>query len=282
MSSRRKPPADLAAVKRSRAGCTGAITKALDRYKAIPSATAEDALIINTKEIDRILISIEKTETAFLQSLEDAQAFLPEEGEEAFLLEEELAADTFNSSISATRDLGDQLLCTKAVLNGLANFKCDLDAIKESLRAKPDSNQVSAFQTLEHLFSSLRSQWQTANLPRDHPIKAELDSCRIALTALGADVTAAHEKSDSHSSTTSSTTSSPGYSIISKNDLPTIEVPKFIGDILEWSSFWASFKSTIEDRKELSNTQSTIFDKQFWIQSCSSYSIHLLRHQTST
>ena len=254
MTSRRRPPADLAAVKRSRAGCTGAITKALDRFKAIPSATAEDALLINTKEINRILISIEKTETSFLQSLEDAQTFIPEDGEEAFQLEEELACDTFNSAISSTRDLGDQLLCIKAVLNGLANFKCDMDAIKDSILAKPDSNQVSAFQTLENLFSSLRSQWQTANLPRDHPIKAELDSCRIILANLGADVAAAHDKSDSHSTTTSST-SSPCCSIIGKNDLPTIDVPKFNGDILEWRSFWAAFKSTIEDRKELSNTQ---------------------------
>ena len=149
MASRSRPPADLAAVKRSRAGCTGAITRAFDKLKAMPSATAEDALLINTKEVDRALTSIEKTETSFLQTLEDAQNFLPEEGEEAFQLEEELASDAFSSAISATRDLGDQLLCIKSVLNGLANFKCDLDAIQESLSTKPDSNQNAAFQTLD-------------------------------------------------------------------------------------------------------------------------------------
>ena len=249
---------DLAAVKRSRAGCTGAITKALDKLKAIPSATAEEALLINTKEVDRLLTTVQKTELSFLQAMEDAQTFAPEdEAEEtAFQLEEELTCDTFQAAISDTRDLGDHLLGIKSVLNGLANFKCDLDAIQETLSSKPDSNQVSELKDLRSLFSSLREQWQTANLPSDHPVKAELDSCRRTLATLGADITAAHERSDSLStaSTTSSSSPSPCY-IMSKNDLPTITVPKFTGDILDWSSFWAAFKSTIEDRTELSNTQ---------------------------
>ena len=139
----------------------------------------------------------------------------------------------------------------KAVLNGLANFRCDLDAIQESLTTKPDSNQATAYQTLDNLFSSLRSQWQTANLPKDHPIKVELDSCRRILTTLGADVAAARDKSDSHSTSTISSPASPCCGSLGRNDLPTINVPTFNGGVMEWSSFWASFKSTIEDRKKL-------------------------------
>ena len=48
MSTRRRHPADLAAVRRSRAGFTGAITKALDKFRHTPSGTAEEALLINT------------------------------------------------------------------------------------------------------------------------------------------------------------------------------------------------------------------------------------------
>ena len=255
MSNRRRPPADLATIKRSRAGFTGAITKALDRFKAIPCASAEEVLLINSKDVDRTLLSITRTESAFLQSLEDAQAFVPEEDEYSFQQEEEVVADSFSSAISATRDMGDQLLCQKAVLNGLSNFTCDLEAIQATLSSKPDSNQMSELRDLREAFTSLRNQWQAANLPQEHPIKTELDSCKRALTTLGADVTAASDKSDSHSTTSSSSTSSSPCYIIGKNDLPTIAVPNFSGDILEWSSFWASFKSTIQDRKELSNTQ---------------------------
>ena len=264
MSSRRRPPADLAAVRRSRSGCTGAITKALDKLKSVPFSSAEEALLINTKDIDRTLVSIEKTETTFLQTLEDAQGFIPEDDESAFQQEEEQSSDAFLASISATRDLGDQLLCTKAVLNGLADFNCDLQALKDSLATKPDVNQVSSFQSLENLFHSLRNQWHAANLPRDHPIKAELDACTPILTELRADVTSACDKSDSHSSSSGSSASGPTYCgpTLIRNDLPTIQVPTFSGEVLEWSSFWASFKSTIEDRKELSNTQKLHYLRQ--------------------
>ena len=257
MSSRRRVPTDIAAVRRSRAGCVGAITKAFDKFKGFPAESSEEVAAINSKEIDRTLSSIIKTESAFLQTLEDAQNFVPEDSEEAFQEEEEMAADSFNTSISATRDLGDQLLCLKAVLNGLANFQQDLGAIQDTLASKPDSNQAGALRALNELFSSLRSQWQAANLPNHHPIKNELDACRKVLATLATDITAAAERSDSHSTASSlSTTSAPSpYYIVSKNDLPTIEVPKFSGNLLDWSSFWVAFQSTIEDRTELSNTQ---------------------------
>ena len=165
MSSRRRPPADLASVKKSRASFTGAVTKALDKLKAIKFAEPADILLINTKEVDRILSSLERTEAGFLVMLEDAQNFIPEgEAEEAFLLEEDTAMESFHSSISAARDLSDQLLTLKSVLNGLSNFSCDLSALQDSLVDKPESNQSSALQSLENLFSSLREQWQGANL----------------------------------------------------------------------------------------------------------------------
>ena len=261
MSSRRRPPADLAAVKKSRASYTGAITRALDKIRAIPATLAEEVLAIKSKDLDRILSSLERTEAGFLTTLEDAQGFAPEgeEEEPAFQMEEDLAMEGFQNNISIARDLANELLTLKAVLNGLNNFKNDLDAMQDSLAEKPDSNHSNAYTALEALFTPLRDQWQAADLDKEHPIKAELDSCKKALLTLGADVASARDRSDSHSSTPSTSTSSANASPCcgsrSRNDLPTIDVPIFKGGIMEWSTFWASFKSTIEDRMELSNTQ---------------------------
>ena len=227
MSSRRRPPVDLAAVKKSRAAYSGAITRALDKLRAIPATQAEDVLAIKSKDLDRLLSSIERTEAGFLTNLEDAQGFAPEgeEEEPAFQMEEDLAMETFQANISAARDLANELLTLKAVLNGLSNFRNDLDAIQDSLAEKPESNQTSAHLALESLFSSLREQWQSADLDKEHPIKAELDSCRKALLTLGADVASARDKSDAHSTTTStsssSSTPSPCCGSRGRNDLPT-------------------------------------------------------------
>ena len=252
----------MATIKRSRSGFTGAITKALDRFKAMPSSTAEEVDCINSKEVERLLSSITRTETSYNQSMEDAQSFIPEDEDESFQQEEDRASDAFSNAVSTTRDLGEQLLCLRAVLDGLADFNCDLSAIQDTLASKPDSNQHSAMQALETLFTSLRAQWKTANLPKGHPVKSELDACRRSLTDLAAEVTAASDRSDSRSSTSSAPSTSTPCFVMAKNDLPTITVPKFNGDILEWSSFWASFKSTIQDRTELSNTQKLHYLRQ--------------------
>ena len=192
MTSRRRAPPDLATVKKSRASFSGAITKASDKLKAIRSAEPADILLINTKEIDRILSSIERTETGFLQTLEDAQEFTPEgEGAETFLQEEDNAMEIFNISISAVRDSADELL---TLLSGIGDLKCDMTALEDSLTEKPESNQASTLQALGSTFSSLRQEWKKANLAKDHSLKSELDACRKKLTFLGADVASAKQE----------------------------------------------------------------------------------------
>ena len=248
----------MAAIKKSRAAFTGAVTKALDRFKSMPFGQPEEIILIKAKDIERYLSSLTKTETGFNQTMEDAQQFAPEDEEEKaeFQLEEEFAADSFSDSLAATRDLGEQLLAYKAVLTGIALFRTDLDALQEALDMKPDQDHLSSFNSLQTLFTSLREQWITAELNPDHPVKAELEACKKSLTSIQGEVAAAKGKSDSHSSTSSSTSSSsPCCGGSSKHDLPSIDVPIFNGEILQWSTFWATFKSTIEDRKDLTNTQ---------------------------
>ena len=261
-------PADLPAVRKSRAGYTGAVTKALDRLTHMRSDLPEDIRSLNTKEVDRLITSLSKTEVGFLQTLEDAQAFIPDnEGEEeAFTIEEDSAMESFQDAISSARDTADQLLALKSVLTGLADFQNDSTSISDFLEANPESNQATSVKKLETLYLSLKEEWKGANLPHTHSIKAELDACRSKITALEASVAAVRDKSDSHSVTSaaSSTSSSPGVMCCgsSRFDLPTIEVPKFHGSILEWSTFWASFKSSIDSRKELSNTQKLQYLRQ--------------------
>ena len=189
--------------------------------------------------------------------MEDAQNFVPEDdAEEDFQLEEELVLETFQTAISAARDLADQLLAFKSILSGLSDFTLDLTALQESLSENPESNQSTSLQELKTSYSALREEWKRANLPKEHFVKSELDSCKKSLTTLGAEVASALAKSDSHSIASSSSSSSERICCgNSKSDLPTIDVPTFHGSILEWSTFWASFQATIDNRKELSNTQ---------------------------
>ena len=86
----------------------------------------------------------------------------------------------------------------------------------------------------------------------DHPVRHELNACVKLLTKLEATA----EKPDDIPITTSHSTSGPDRMYYpSRSDLPPIDVHTFDGSIMGWSTFWASFKATIDDRKELSSTQ---------------------------
>ena len=164
--------------------------------------------------------------------------------------------ETFQEAISSARDLADRLLAVKSILSGLADFSTHSTSIKDFLAEKPDGNQLRSLQELKASYSSLKEEWKKANLPEHHSLKPELDTCRKTITSLEDAVQSARDKSDSHSvASTISTSSERPCCGHSKSDLPTIDVPTFNGQILEWSTFWASFQATIDSRKELSNTQ---------------------------
>ena len=209
MSSRRKP-VDYVAVKKSRAALIGHVTKAMDKFTAIPHNTPEEVRGINSKDVDRHLGSLTRTETTFQLTLAEAQDFCPteEEDEAAFQEGEDSYGEQFFTSVTKARDLGDTLLNLKSVLNGLADFKTGLSALQESLEEKPDTNQQDSLQALNLLYTDLRKEWNRSNLEHTHPIRGELHSCWKILTCLGADVATAKDKSDSHSSITSTSSHS--------------------------------------------------------------------------
>ena len=253
MTGRRRTPVDLAAVKKSRGGFIGAVTKVLDKLKAMPCDEPEEIAVLNTKEIDRLIASLIRTETGFLQTVEDTQGFSPGgEDEDEFQAEEEATIDNFQSAISSARDLGERLLTLKAVLTGIADFKSEEQIIKDALSVDPGSAQKEAVQLLRTSLSTLKAQWTGADLPSIHSLQNELKACARSLNGLAADILAEERTS---ATTSSTSTTSPCCGSVRQHDLPSIDVPQFNGEILQWSTFWATFKSTIEDRKDLTNTQ---------------------------
>ena len=134
MSSRRTPPADMAAVKRSRSSLVGAVTKINDKVKAMKSDEAAEVRLINPKDLARYLTSLEKTEAGFSQSLDDAQDFAPEgEAEDAFQDEEQIASDNFNSTLSILRDKIEHLITLRNTLTKVGILSKDLKTLEDLL-----------------------------------------------------------------------------------------------------------------------------------------------------
>ena len=153
------------------------------------------------------------------------------------------------------RDLADELLSLKAIQAGLDDFKADLAALKDLFADKPDDNHNNALQALESSHSALRHDCRKADLSKEHPLKTDLETCRTLLTRLNSELATQKESRDTASSSSSVISSSSPSPFIREEEgkLPSLDLPTFHGDIMEWSTFWASFKSTIDSRR-LSNT----------------------------
>ena len=201
---------------------------------------------MNIKEVERTISNLLKTEAGFTQTLDDAQNFLPEEEEQEHFYEQEaLAEENFQLALAKVRDLGDKLITLKAVLNGLDDFNRQYTVVQDELKEAP-SNLNKSIDSLRTKFSYLNQQWKAASLEMDHPVRHELNSCVKLLTKLEATA----EKSDDDSTISShshhSTSGPDRIYYQSRSDLPTIDVPTFDGSIMGWSTFWASFKATID------------------------------------
>ena len=242
----------MGAIKKSRSAYTGVVTRAMDKLRNIPCSESEEVASIDLSEVELTLTKLIKTETGFTQTLDDAQNFLPEEDEqEAFFTEEEIAEDNFITALAKVRTLGKRLIILKTVLNGLDDFNRQYTVVQDEL-TDSSGNLNSTIRQLRTQFSTLNTQWKTAGLEMDHPIRHELNSCVKLLTKLEASAA----KPDGEPSSTAHATS--GIERIyypSRSELPTIDVPTFDGSIMGWSTFWASFKATIHDRTDLSSTQ---------------------------
>ena len=131
MSSRRKVPTDMAAVKKSRACYMGALTKANEKLKAIKHDEAASITLINIADVNRIVSSVQRTENGFHQNLEDAQDFCPEgDAEDTFQEEEEAATEAFETSIAGVRDQANVLIKLSSILAGIADLSCDISAVE--------------------------------------------------------------------------------------------------------------------------------------------------------
>ena len=244
--SRRKVPTCMADVKKSRRSYNGAMTKAMEKFKLMPHDCVEEIIDVDEEEVARLLKSITRTETNFMATLEEAQDYAPDgEEEEAFLEEEDTSLETFEQAVSATRKLGNQILALKQTQSGLDDLSHDISSLQSTLARRPDLDHTKQEERLQTAYSTLRTKWQKAGLPRGHPLKSELDACTEKIHELSAGITGVRTVPSSATTSTSSRTERD------RTKLPAITIPSFSGDILNWPTFWQKFRAAVHDHDDL-------------------------------
>ena len=254
---RRRIPTDLPTLRRSRSSLCGAITKAKDKLAAIQETPIPTYSI---KTIERLVTSVEHTESKFLQTLDEAQDHIPEDDSaEDMQAEEDEALKLFNLAILEVRELAEELLAQKRLRVSLDSFNRELETLKELVEANPDRPQDSAIIALESQYIALLKGWEDTDLPPGHELETDLHQGRKFLTTLKADLDASKDRSAGSPSILHSSFSSRDSDRSEEGKLPYIEVPLFHGDIMKWSTFWANFKALIDSRDRLSETSKLIY-----------------------
>ena len=260
MSARRRTPADISTLRRSRSSFIGAITKARDKLKGYQDGPFED---YTARAVDRILSSVSNTEKGYLQTVEDAVEFIPtDESGDDIQQEEDEAVEAFTNNLSDVRDIAASLLSLKMIKRHIDDMKCDLSAVRDAFTLKPEANQDSTLRALEASYSAVRKEWNEAEHHDDNPLKAKLDNCRLLITQLSSEMAGPKERSATSTLDTSFSSSCCSHVDRDEDKLPTINVPTFHGDIMEWSSFWAAFTSTVGRRERLPDTSKLIYLRQ--------------------
>ena len=253
-------------VKASRKAHSGVLTRARNKLEVIPFEHPDDVKHIKLTDVKAILKTLNTTEAGFSASMEEAQDFAPiDEDELATFQEEELEiAEAFHERLHRTRTLGEQILACKTIHTGVTTFKTLMEALRNSLDSEPDRDHSTSLTRLQTLIYSLRGQWEDTDLPTEHVLQGDIDRCEVQLSQQAGAVSAARSRSTPPtpplSSTMASITSTGAVSNYSK--LPMIKVPTFSGDIMGWSTFWATFESTVDSRPELNSSQKLNYLRQ--------------------
>ena len=258
---------DMPSIKKSRASFNGRVTKVYNDLQAMPTDETEDIALIAPDDITAILDKLDRSKAGFLLTLPAAQDFAPagDEDNDAFQEEEEAAEDKFNQGFNTAKRFANNILSMSRVQTGLADLTHNIETLEASLTSKPDCDLSSRYSNINALFSELELEWRNSHLPRTHSLKKELDACTMRVDVLAGDVASAKNRSIPIPISTAAVSikTEPGrvcYNPLA--DLPTIKIPTFSGEILDWSTFWAAFRSSVDSRDELRNTQKLQYLRQ--------------------
>ena len=240
-------------IRKSRASYNGAVTKAMAQTDSMPHSCVEEVADVKLKEVDKLLKSLLRTENNFTATLDEAQEFSPEgEADDAFQEEEESVFATFEQNVATVRDKLETIRDLKNIQEGLADLTHEMSTLQNTLTGLPDGNHVLQFSSINDAFAALKLDYRKAALPREHPLKGELDACSKDIQALSSHTArAVTGPSPVTASSSHSTSSTPPAPVKSTFKVDPVSVPTFSGRTEDWLPFWRVFKKAIHDKVDL-------------------------------
>ena len=259
MSLRKKTHPDFQALKRSRSGYSGNITKVSERLAEMAEL---DVSQLNIRTVEGLLRSVTNSEKRYLNTLDEANALLSrEEDAEDLLEEEELAVDLFQQNVADVKGQAANLIALKQCGKSIRKLTDAIKVLRDAVASRPEADHDATLTSLQTSYDNLLAEWDDGNLDESHPLRDKITECGQHIGQLNCELSRTREPTPPSapdlSSTTISTTSSSVRFRAPK--LPTLELPTFNGEVMKWATFWAAFENQIGKRDEISDADKLIY-----------------------
>ena len=250
--------ADFNAIRRSRSGYNGNLTKVSEKLSEMAEI---DLSQVNIRTIEGLVRSCTTSETRYLNTLEEAHNFLSrEEGAEDLLEEEEATVDLFQQSVADIKQQAATLISLKGCAKSHRKLSAAIKAVRDAFTVRPDADQSSALRQLTTSYDALLVEWDSGNHDEEHPLLASIEECGSHITQLTCEMAGTRDRSPITSHDLSASFSSSGGAVkLRAPKLPTLELPTFNGEVMKWATFWTAFSNQVGNREEISDSDKLIY-----------------------
>ena len=153
MSLRKKTHADYPAIIRSRRGYTGNLTKLSEKLSEMMEL---DISQVSVRAVEGLVTSCTTSETRYLNTLDDAHAFLSKEDNSEDLLEEEEAAvDQFQQTVAEVKEQAATLISLKGCARLNRKLTAAIKAVRDAFTTRPEGDQSAALRQLSVNYDAL-------------------------------------------------------------------------------------------------------------------------------
>ena len=258
MSLRKKVHADFNAIRRSRSGYNGNLTKVSEKLSEMAEL---DLSQVNIRTIEGLVKSCTTSETRYLNTLDEAHGFLSkEEGAEDLLEEEEVTVDLFQQNVADIKQQAATLISLKGCAKTQRKLSAAIKAVRDAFSLRPEADQSSALRQLTISYDALLVEWDSGNHEEDHPLLASIEESGSHITQLTCEMAGTRARSPATSHDLSASFSSAGGAVkLRTPKLPTLELPTFNGEVMQWATFWTAFSNQVGNREENSDSDKLIY-----------------------
>ena len=179
--------------------------------------------------------------------MEEAANIVNVDGEDELTESEEkaeaAALETFEEKVDRVRDLADEMIVLKKAHLSLEHLRNDVEALQDNINSEPGKSHERALTDVKTEFAKLRKLMDKSQATPDHHLKQELTRfshliCQLSTTS-------------KPSPPIMHTPSAPVPVRTKTVQLPKIHLPKFDGDVMNWSTFWNQFRVAVDSNPDL-------------------------------